>query len=327
VNPVSAEAVAGRSADLTVEFRSMASDVRFWVVAPREGATAQARTARDVVEAVARTCTRFDPESDLMRANAAGKRRTVVARECFDALCAAYDAYVATDGLFDPRVLRTLTAYGYDMSLPFADRSIDLPTAEAAPRRRTRRRWKPSFDEASLEVAVGPEPVDLGGIGKGLAMSWASSQLRDAGEAALVEAGGDLMALGGGPDGTGWMVGVESPSGTGDPAAVLRLVDRACATSSIRLRSWTAGGTQVHHLVDPRTGRSAESDLVSVTVVGSDPATCEVWSKSLFVVGRAGIRAAADDRGLAALWIDARGYVGVSRAMRPYVDWQVSRVA
>ncbi|HET7900989.1 MAG TPA: FAD:protein FMN transferase [Candidatus Nanopelagicales bacterium] len=315
------------AADLQVTFRSMASDVRFWVVAPGAGAAAQARAAREVVETVARTCTRFEPTSDLMRANGAGRRRAVVARECFDALRAAYDAYVATDGLFDPRVLRTLAAYGYDTSLPFEQRSIDLPTAEASPRRRTRRRWKPAFDERTLEVAVGPEPVDLGGIGKGLALSWASSLLRDAGEAVLVEAGGDLVALGGGPHGEGWMVGVENPTGAGDPAAVLRLVDRACATSSVRLRSWTAGGEQVHHLIDPRTGRSAESDLVSVTVVGPDPARCEVWSKSLFVVGRSGVRAAADERGLAALWVDARGYVGVSRAMRPYVDWQVSRVA
>jgi thiamine biosynthesis lipoprotein ApbE len=53
----------------------------------------------------------------------------------------------------------------------------------------------------------------------------------------------------------------------------------------------------------------------------------EVWSKSLFVTGRAGIRAAADDRGLAVLWVDRSGRVGTSRAMRPYVDWQVSRVA
>ena len=313
--------------DLQVEFRSMASDVRFWVVGPREGAAAQTDAAREVVEAVARTCTRFDPHSDLMRANASGRRRTVVSRPCFDALRAAYDAYLSTDGLFDPRTLRTLTAYGYDASLPFDGRSVDIPTADAAPPRRTRRRWRPSFDEGNLEVKVGPEPIDLGGIGKGLAMSWAAAHLRGAGSAARVEAGGDLVAIGAGPDGDGWMVGVENPSGEGDPAAVLRLVDRACATSSVRLRSWTAGGAQVHHLVDPRTGRSAESDLVSVTVVGDDPATCEVWSKSLYVVGRPGIRAAADERGLAALWVDARGYVGVSRAMRPHVAWQVSRVA
>jgi thiamine biosynthesis lipoprotein ApbE len=65
---------------------------------------------------------------------------------------------------------------------------------------------------------------------------------------------------------------------------------------------------------------------VSVTVVGTDPAMSEVWSKSLFLVGRAGIRAAADARGLAALWIDETGNVGVSRAMHSYVTWKVSRV-
>ena len=180
---------------------------------------------------------------------------------------------------------------------------------------------------AQLLGADRPEPVDLGGIGKGLAMSWAAQRLHGAGASVLVEAGGDLVATGGGPDGDGWMVGVENPSGAGGPAAVLALTDRACATSSVRLRRWTAGGATVHHLVDPRTGRSAESGLVSVTVVGDDPAVAEVWSKSLFVVGRAGVRAAADDRGLAALWIDDRGYVGVSAAMRPHVAWQVSRVA
>jgi thiamine biosynthesis lipoprotein len=134
------------------------------------------------------------------------------------------------------------------------------------------------------------------------------------------------MALGPGPDGTGWMVGVENPNGGEEPAAVLRVSDRACTTSSTRVRSWTAGERRVHHIMDPRTGRSAETGLVSVTVVGTDPAMSEVWSKSLFLVGRAGIRAAADARGLAALWIDAAGNVGVSRAMHSYVAWKVSRV-
>lgn len=312
--------------DLRVSFRSMASDITFWVVAPGPDAHAQAQAARAVVESVATSCTRFDDSSALMRANAAGRSAYAVPRECFDAVRAAYDAYVLTDGLFDPRVLRTLTDYGYGASLPFSTRRLDLPTAVARPERRTRRRWKPRFDEERLEVRIGREPIDLGGIGKGLAVAWAADRLRGAGSAVLVEAGGDLMAIGGGPDTTGWMVGVEDPFGGTEPAAVLQVTDRGVATSSTRLRSWTAGGTEVHHIVDPRTGRSAESRLASVTVVGTDPATAEVWSKSLFVVGKDGIRAAADDRGLAALWVDTRGYVGVSRAMRPYVAWQVSRV-
>ena len=320
---------APTESDLRVTFRSMASDVRLWVVSPRPGADAALESARDIVERVAASCTRFDPTSALMRANAAGRSWTEVPRETFDAISAAYDAYVATDGLFDPRVLRVLTAYGYDTTLPFEGRTVHLPDANAEPSRplRAMRRWRPRFDEARLAVKVGPEPIDLGGIGKGLAMTWAARRLAGAGESALVEAGGDLMALGGGPDGDGWMVAVENPFGGDDPAAVLRLSDRGCATSSIRVRSWRAGESDVHHLVDPRTGRSAQAALRSVTVVGKDPGSAEVWSKSLFVVGRGDIRATADERGLAAVWVDADGYVGVSRAMRPFVAWQVSRVA
>jgi FAD:protein FMN transferase len=317
---------AATAADLTVEFRSMASDVTLRIVAPGAAAVVQAAEARALVERVAATCTRFDPDSDLMRANAAGRGWQAVAPECFEALQEAHRAHVTTGGLFDPRVLTVLTAYGYDASLPFEGRSVHLPTASTPEPRRSRRAWKPRFDAERSAVRVGREPIDLGGIGKGLAVRWAAQRLRGAGCAVLVEAGGDLMALGAGPEGSGWMVGVESPSGSGDPAAVLRVTDRACATSSTRVRTWRAGERTVHHLIDPRTGRSAESSLVSVTVVGPDPAVSEVWSKSLFVVGKAGIRAAADEHGLAALWIDADGHVGVSRAMRPYVAWQVSRV-
>jgi thiamine biosynthesis lipoprotein len=111
-----------------------------------------------------------------------------------------------------------------------------------------------------------------------------------------------------------------------DPVAVLQLMDRAVATSSIRIRSWRVDGEDVHHIIDPRTGRSAQSFLRSVTVVHDDPAYAEVWSKSLFIAGRSEIRKMADDKGLAALWVDVDGRVTTSRAMRPYVAWQVSDV-
>ena len=314
--------------DMRVEFRSMASDVHLWVVAAGTSARRQLVDARAVVERVAASCTRFDESSDLMRANAHGRQFEVVAPECFQALQEALEAHRLTEGLFDPRVLRVLTAYGYDMSLPFEGRSVALHGVDPdrAPRR-LRRAWKPRFDESRNAVRIGRDPVDLGGIGKGLAVRWAAERLVGAGRAALVDAGGDVMAIGAGPEGTGWMVAVENPFGGDDPAAVLSLTDRACATSSTRVRSWTAGGREVHHLVDPRTGASASSGLRSVTVVGADPALSEVWSKSLFIVGKPGIREYADERKLAALWIDADGYVGVSRAMRPSVTWQVSRVS
>ncbi|MDH4159384.1 MAG: FAD:protein FMN transferase, partial [Actinomycetota bacterium] len=92
--------------------------------------------------------------------------------------------------------------------------------------------------------------------------------------------------------------------------------------SSIRLRRWRAGGKSVHHLIDPRTGEAAQTGLLAVTVLGPDPAWAEVWSKSLFLAGRGAMRHLADEKGLAALWVDEDGFVGTSRAMKPRVLWR-----
>jgi thiamine biosynthesis lipoprotein len=306
----------------------MATDVTLRVVAPGPDAEAALAGAQGVVERVAASCTRFDPDSPLMRANADPRRWHQVPAELFEALLEAAAAHEATDGLFDPRVLEQLTAWGYDRSLPFRSGAVAVSSGRSggARARRTvgRRRWRPRFDTGRHAVRIGPVPVDLGGIGKGLAVRWAAQQLAGSGRASLVEAGGDLYAAGNGPDGDGWLVGVEDPRGGPEPVAVLRLVDLACATSSVRLRHWTVDGRPVHHLVDPRTDRPADSGLLAVTVVGDDPATAEVWTKALFLAGRGRVRQLADERGIAALLVDTDGVVGVSRAMRPYVVWRAA---
>ena len=315
-------------ADLRTAFTSMASQVRFWVHGPNERAADLASQAQGIFESVAQSCTRFDPASSLMQANSAGKQWASVSRECFDALAAAYEAHQITSGLFDPRTLETLTSLGYGSTLAFEGQSIALESSSIATLAKVKpvRMWKPKFDRARVAVRVGDEPIDLGGIGKGLAVRWCSQVLAGAGDSVLVEAGGDVMALGGGPNGDGWMISVESPLGGADPVAVLRLTDRAVATSSTRIRSWQLDGEHVHHIIDPRTRRPAQSFLRAVTVVHEDAAYAEVWSKSLFIAGRSEIRKMSDDKGLAALWVDVDGRVTTSQAMRPFVAWQVSDV-
>jgi thiamine biosynthesis lipoprotein len=315
------------SAALRHTFRSMATDVTVQVLDPGPHASAAAAAAEQVFVDVAASCTRFDPASALMRANAAPRRWHQVPPELYAALQEASAAYVETDGAFDPRVLRTLESWGYDSTLPFrAGRVVlDAPATTWTSARRQRSRWRPRFDDARRAVRLGRDPVDLGGVGKGLAVRWAAAALAGAGRASLVEAGGDLFAAGDGPDGDGWRVGVEDPRGAREPVAVLRLQDAGAATSSVRVRRWRVAGREVHHIVDPRTGEPADSGLLSVTVVGPDPATAEVWSKALFVAGRGRVRQLADDRGIAALLVDTDGVIGLSRAMRPHVLWRVAR--
>jgi thiamine biosynthesis lipoprotein len=281
-----------------------------------------------VFEDVERACTRFDPTSPLMRANADPDSWHQVPAGLFRAVAAAARAHEETDGLFDPRVLRTLESFGYDRSLPFAAGPVVTPQSPGqgtASGRPAAARWQPKFGADGCSVLLGPEPIDLGGIGKGLAVRWAAECLVGAGRSVLVEAGGDCSVAGPGPDGDGWKVGVEDPLGGPDPVAVLSVINVACATSSVRLRRWRSGGQDVHHLIDPRTGKPGGPGLVAVTVVGDDAAQAEVWSKSLFLAGVDGVRGLAEARGLPALWVGDDGSVGTTEAMDEYVVWRASR--
>ena len=94
------------------------------ITAPSDGDRRVADAAREALQVfldVQETCSRFDAGSPLMRANARPDMWHQMPRECFDALRESYEAYVATSGMFDPRVHDTLVANGYDRSLPFSE--------------------------------------------------------------------------------------------------------------------------------------------------------------------------------------------------------------
>lgn len=302
------------------ETSAMASRISVHIVSDDSVADAEAQLsdALQVFHEVDRTCTRFDPSSDLMRANAGGNEWVAVAPYCFDAIRGAYAAYRRTFGWFDPRVLADLVRLGYDRSLKHAAPSFREATALIP--RMALPEWRPEFRHVSSEVRVGPVPIDLGGIGKGLAVRWAADRLRVA-TGSLVEAGGDCMCRGVAADGSPWRVGVEDPSDTTQPVAVIEVRDAAVATSSVRIRSWQIAGQDVHHLIDPRTGQPGGQGLAAVTVVDSDPAAAEVASKTLFLAGRRGVRTSAEHLGLAALWVDDNGVLGWSAALAPILVW------
>jgi thiamine biosynthesis lipoprotein len=284
-----------------------------------------AQAALAVFHDVDETCTRFRATSDLMRANVRGTEWTVVARRCFDALVEAHAAYRRTLGRFDPRVLDDLVRLGYEQSYTRALPSPREPAAALAGRAPLPP-WQPAFRGQTLSVRVGPHPIDLGGIGKGLAVRWATEVLRAGGLTDfLVEAGGDCFCAGAPANAAGWRVGVEDPRGADDPVAVIEVSDAAVATSSVRIRSWRAGNRDVHHLLDPTTGLPGGDGLLAVTVVDDDPASAEVWSKVLFLAGRRGVATTADLFRLAALWVTTDGAVGWSPRLTPQLAWTAPR--
>ena len=301
--------------------RAMACDVTI------HGLSAPGVAETDVADALSRftdvdrACTRFNPESPLMRVNARPDRWHDVPQTLLHAVQEAHAAYQRTHGWFDPRVLRSLVGLGYDRSLPFEAGGVATAGTPVAPT--ARGPWRPRFRSGrGPQIHLGGEPIDLGGIGKGLALRWASERLGQVVDDYLIDAGGDCLCRGRGPDGAGWRVGVEDPCGGTYPLVVVELRDLACTTSSIRLRRWRCGGRSVHHLVDPRTGRPGGDGLLAVTVIGPDAAAAEVLSKTLFLRGRRAIAAEASRLGVAAFWVGCDGRTGETDRFGARVIWR-----
>ena len=312
-----ADGVVGR-------IRAMACDVLVRVNGTGARTADAVRSALAVFAEVEAACTRFDPQSALMRANRRGAQWARVPQVCFDALVEAHRAHLLTGGAFDPRVHDDLVALGYDSRLRFGAALDGLPLGRTTDPSLEGRgeEWQPRFRRNGSYVQVGKRAVDLGGIGKGLAVRWASDVLRSTAPDHLIDAGGDCWCGGDAPGGGPWLVGVEDPGEGERPVAVLALSDRACATSSVRVRRWRAGRATVHHLIDPATGLPGGRGLAAVTVVGPDPADAEVRAKALFLAGVDGIGERAREWDVAALWVASDGTVSTTAPIEPYVVWR-----
>jgi thiamine biosynthesis lipoprotein len=261
-----------------VRFAAMGTTVS--VLLPQRQADAGSAAVRDLFVRWERTLSRFLPASELASLNRRAGEPVAVSPLLYAVLVTALQAAQATEGLYDPTLLRHLEAVGYDRS--FATLPPQLPAAAAQPG--PGGGWRriavdPRQRRVTLPAGVG---LDLGGIAKGMAVDAAVSCLRTLGvEAALVNAGGDLAVHGGLPGGAAWPVLVE---GRATPQ-VVPVQRGALATSGIARRHWQQGQQGRHHLLDPRTGLPAQSALWAVTVVAARCVQAEVAATAAFVLG------------------------------------------
>ena len=108
--------------------------------------------------------------------------------------------------------------------------------------------------------------LDLGGIAKGNVLDRAAQVIRSNGiSSALVNAGGDIVAIGEREPGRKWRVGVQDPRNRGSVVATLEVADRIVMTSGDYERSFQYEGKTYHHILNPSTGYPAR-DVSSVTI-------------------------------------------------------------
>jgi thiamine biosynthesis lipoprotein len=152
--------------------------------------------------------------------------------------------------------------------------SVGYENIKLNEKKRTVRFLKPSME------------IDLGGIAKGYAVDCALGALREHGiTAALVDAGGDIAAVGRPPNAKTWRIGVRKPGlrGTRMPE-IINLTAGAVATSGDYERYVEIAGKRFSHIIDPRTGSPVEG-MSSVTVIAPDATAADALATTCSVLG------------------------------------------
>lgn len=158
--------------------------------------------------------------------------------------------------------------------------------------------------------------INLGGIGKGYSCERVIDLLRKAGVTnALANAGGDTRLLGD-RRGKPWVVGIRDPDDGEHWVTRLALDDEAISTSGDYERFFDEGGVRYHHILDPKTGKSA-SGVRSATIIGPDATVTDGLSTTVFILGpEKGLALIDATPGYAAVVIDAERNVRFSKALQ-----------
>ncbi len=240
----------------------------------------------DLVDAAA---SRFRPDSEINALATSDGRPTEVSETLANLLAAALTGAEQTDGDVDPTVGAAMVALGYNGDTNVSN-AMSLVESTITPAIWT----MVTLEDRTVTVPHGVL-LDLGASAKAVAADQCAKRVHEVtGSGVLINLGGDIATAGPAPDG-GWQVLVQDSDD--DPAGSVALPSGAAlATSSTIRRRWQHGDALVHHILDPRTGRSADPVWRTVSVAAQ---TC--WAANT-------VSTAAVVRGWSALrWIRALG--------------------
>jgi thiamine biosynthesis lipoprotein len=269
--------------------------------------------------------------SELSRFNRAPAGESVeVSPHLLEVVRLAKQVSEQSNGAFDVTVAPLVDAWGFGPDRDQSERT------EPTPERIAEAEAMVGDTKLDLDAAAGTLRkqvpglrVDLSAIAPGHACDRVAALIEAAGHHDyMIEIGGELRLRGHSPDGEGWALAIERP--TGDVAGVravqtiVQLTDVAVATSGDYRNYWSSGETRYSHTIDPRTGRPIAHALASVTVLYPDSAAlADAWATALNVLGPDEGLALANRLELAAYFLvrtDSGFEARASATFQPYLD-------
>ena len=238
-----------------------------------------------------RTLSRTRADSDLARAHAGAPDPVDVAPETAELVELAQGYCARSEGLFDITMGTVTQLWDFHTS--------KVPSARALAAKLPHVDWRRiRVDRKAQTLAIeDPEAVlDLGGIAKGYIADDLAGILRARGVNRFVlNLGGNVLVAGGRPAderarpphraGDPWRIGIVNPFDPAHHRALVDLADGSVVTSGAFERSFAKGGRVYHHILSPRTGEPAVTDVASATIVAARSLDCDGYSTTAFMLG------------------------------------------
>lgn len=245
-----------------------------------ENAGATLDEAEDRISELEHLLSVTDENSEIYAVNHSEGTSVALSTDTENVLSFALEMARKTNGALEPTIYPVLTAWG------FTTESYQIPTREKINQLLQSVDFhKVQIKNHSLALPDGMQ-LDLGAVAKGYTGDEIANLLKNSGvTSAIINLGGNVQTIGTRPDGSMWRVGLKAPDADGH-IGILEVSDCAVITSGGYQKYFIGeDGKQYHHIIDPATGRPAESGLVFVTIIGKEGKLCDALSTALFVMG------------------------------------------
>lgn len=235
----------------------------------------------DLCAAYEKVFSRTKPESEVYRLNHAGGEAVPVSADVRDVLEKALFYAEKTGGRYDVTICPVVDLWDFTGETPA------LPDPADIERELERVGWRNIVLEGDTVRLENDARIDLGSIAKGYIADRMADYLRDRGVgSAILNLGGNVMTVGGRPDGTPFRVGVQKPFELrNETIGVVEVAGRSVVSSGVYERSFTMDGVLYHHILDTATGYPARNGLAGVSVVSDHSVDGDALSTCLFLLG------------------------------------------
>lgn len=233
----------------------------------------------------------------------AGQGSVVMSDELHEYMNTLLDVSAKSAGAFDPTVGALSKLWDFD------DDAHKVPVDDRIQSCLSKGNYTNiQIDGNSISLPEGLQ-LDLGAAGKGIALDTARGILEKADglEGAVISVGeSSILTYGSKPDGGKWEIGIRDPRDKEQLTGSVMLDGTNCVgTSGDYQKYFIKDGTRYHHILDPKTGYPARSDVMSVTIVCDSGIMCDALTTACFVLGTEKGKALAEEYGAAAIFINA----------------------